>query len=136
MDEEAILGGLRSGEDLPDYDYEEFTGSAGQDRRGDDPDRDTPRSRGRYTDDGDDRIFRDEQGRGARPDRGGSESGFGSPRTTWKPCLVDLPGLFFQVNHRPWKARTMVLAPRDILGRLTGSQNPGQFDEHEERAFA
>ena len=31
MDEEAILGGLRSGEDLPDYDYEEFdAGSAGQ----------------------------------------------------------------------------------------------------------
>ena len=34
---------------------------------------------GRYTDDGDDRVFRqvtdDEQGRGARPDR--SESGFG-----------------------------------------------------------
>ena len=48
--------------------------------RGDDPDRDTPRSRGRYTDDGDDRIFRqatdDEQGRVARPDSG-SESGFG-----------------------------------------------------------
>ena len=34
VDEEAILGGLRSGEDLPDYDYEEFeAGSAGQDRR-------------------------------------------------------------------------------------------------------
>ena len=30
----------------------------------------------------------------------------------------------------------MVLAPRDISGRSTGSQNPGQFDEHEERAFA
>ena len=79
MDEEAILGGLRSGEDLPDYDYEEFkAGSAGQDRRGDDPGRDTPQSRGRYTDDGDDRIFRqatdDEQGRGARPDRSGSDS--------------------------------------------------------------
>ena len=45
MDEEAILGGLRSGEDLPDYNFEEFeAGSAGQDRRSDDPDRDTPRS--------------------------------------------------------------------------------------------
>ena len=33
MDEEAILGGLRSGEDLPDYDYEDFkAGSTGQDR--------------------------------------------------------------------------------------------------------
>ena len=43
MDEEAILGGLRSGEDLPDYDFEEFeAGSAGQDRRGDDPDRKDP----------------------------------------------------------------------------------------------
>ena len=42
MDEEAILGGLRSGEDLPDFNYEDFeTGSAGQGRRGDDPDRDT-----------------------------------------------------------------------------------------------
>ena len=30
----------------------------------------------------------------------------------------------------------MVLAPRDISGRSTGSQNPGQFDEHEERTFA
>ena len=57
MDEEAILGGLRSGEDLPDYDFEEFeVGSAVQDRRGEDPDTDTPRSRGRFTDDGDDRI--------------------------------------------------------------------------------
>ena len=78
MDEEAILGGLRSGEDLPDYDYEEFeAGSAGQVPRV----TDTPRSRGRYTDDGDDRIFRqatdDEQGRGARPDRSGSDSGCG-----------------------------------------------------------
>ena len=55
MDEETILGGLRSGEDLPDYNFEEFeVGSAGQDH----PDRDTPRSRGRFTDDGDDRIFR------------------------------------------------------------------------------
>ena len=80
MDEEAILGGLRSGEDLPDYDYEDFeAGSTGQDRRGEDPGRDTPRSRGRYTDDGDDRIFRqatdDEQTRRVRSDRSGSESG-------------------------------------------------------------
>ena len=30
----------------------------------------------------------------------------------------------------------MVLAPRDISGRSTGSQNPGQFDEHEERKFS
>ena len=33
------------------------------------------------------------------------------------------------------QAGTMVLAPRDISGRSTGSQNPGQFDEHEERKF-
>ena len=26
-------------------------------------------------------------------------------------------------------------APRDISGRSTGSQNPGQFDEREERKF-
>ena len=46
MDEEAILGGLRSGEDLPDFDYEDFeAGSTGQDRRGEDPGRDTPRGR-------------------------------------------------------------------------------------------
>ena len=80
MDEEAILGGLRSGEDLPDFDYEDFeAGSTGQDRRGEDPGRDTPRSCGRYTDDGDDRIFRqatdDEQAQRARPDRSGFESG-------------------------------------------------------------
>ena len=30
----------------------------------------------------------------------------------------------------------MVLAPRDISRQATGSQNPGQFDEREERAFA
>ena len=42
MDEEAILGGLRSGEDLPDYDYEDFeAGSTGRDRRGEDPGRGT-----------------------------------------------------------------------------------------------
>ena len=29
----------------------------------------------------------------------------------------------------------MVLAPRDISGRSTGSQNPGQFDEREEKKF-
>ena len=29
----------------------------------------------------------------------------------------------------------MVLAPRGISGRPTGSQNPGQFDEHEEKKF-
>ena len=80
MDEEAILGDLRSGEDLPNFDYEDFeAGSTGQGRRGEDPGRDTPRSRGRYTDDGDDRIFRqatdDEQAQRARPDRSGSESG-------------------------------------------------------------
>ena len=80
MDEEAILGGLRSGEDLPDFDYEDFeVGSTGQDRRGEDPGRDTPRSRGRYTDDGDDRIFRqatdDEQAQRVRSDRSGPESG-------------------------------------------------------------
>ena len=80
MDEEAILGGLRSGEDLPDFDYEDFeAGSTGQGRRGEDPGRDTPRSRGRYADDGDDRIFRqatdDEQTQRVRSDRSGSESG-------------------------------------------------------------
>ena len=80
MDEEAILGGLRSGEDLPDFDYEDFeAGSTGQDRRGENPGRDTPRGRGRYADDGDDRIFRqatdDEQTRRVYSDRSGSESG-------------------------------------------------------------
>ena len=29
MDEEAILGGLRSGEDLPDFDSEDFDGRSG-----------------------------------------------------------------------------------------------------------
>ena len=39
VDEEAILGGLRSGEGVPDFDYEDFeAGSTGQDRRGEDPD--------------------------------------------------------------------------------------------------
>ena len=76
MDEEAILGGLRSGEDLPDFDYEDFeAGLAGQDRRGEDPGRDTPRSRGRYTDDGDDRIFRQALMMSRRKEFGGSESG-------------------------------------------------------------
>ena len=28
------------------------------------------------------------------------------------------------------------MAPRDISGRSTGVQNPGQFDEHEERKFS
>ena len=41
-----------------------------------------------------------------------------------------------QVEDRPLGPGTMVLAPRDISGRSTGSQNPGQFDEQEERAFA
>ena len=141
VDEEAILGGLRSGEDLPDFDYEDFeAGSTGQDRRGDDPDRDTPRSRGRFTDDGDDRIFRqvtdDEQGRGARPDRGGSVSGFGQEpldfiiRTTWRLCLSDLLGLFpgesqasEMLADRPRGAGTLVLAPRDLESSIWVSKS-------------
>ena len=39
-------------------------------------------------------------------------------------------------EDRPQGAGTMVLAPRDISGRSTGVQNPGQFDEHEERKFS
>ena len=102
MDEEAILGGPRSGEDLPDYNFEEFeVGSAGQDRRSDDPDRDTPRSRGRFTDDGDDRIFRqatdDEQGQKARPDRGGSEPGFRHGHLDFISMAMNMA----QVNRRP-----------------------------------
>ena len=148
----------------PDYDFEEFeAGSAGQDRRGDDPDRDTPRSRGRYTDDGDDRIFRqatdDEEGQRARPDRGGSESGFrqghldfismamnmarphsddpeAMPTRTPRSLVPGESQASDEFEDRPRGPGTMVLAPRDISGRSTGSQNPGQFDEHEERTFA
>ena len=40
------------------------------------------------------------------------------------------------VENRQQGPGTMVLALRDILGRATGSQNPGQFDEREEGAFA
>ena len=165
MRKEAILGGLRSGEDLPDCNFEEFeAGSAGQDRRSDDPDRDTPRSRGRYTDDGDDRIFRqatdDEQGQRARPDRGGSEPGFRQGHLDFISMVVMnmarphsddpeamparsprslVPGesqASDEFGDRPRGPGTMVSAPRDISGRSTGSQNPGQFDEHEERTFA
>ena len=163
MDEEAILGGLCSGEDLPDYDYEDFeAGSTGQDRRGEDPDRDTPRSRGRFTDDGDDRIFRqatdDEQAQRARPDRSGSESGLGHGHLDFismamnmarphsddpeamptRPPRSLVPGesqVSDELGDRPRGPGTMVLAPRDISGRSTGSQNPGQFDEHEEKKF-
>ena len=41
-----------------------------------------------------------------------------------------------EFEDRPQGPGTMVLAPRDISGRSTGSQNPGQFDEHEERKFS
>ena len=40
-----------------------------------------------------------------------------------------------EFEDRPQGPGTMILAPRDISGRSTGSQNPGQFDEHEERKF-
>ena len=164
MDEEAILDGLRSGEDLPDFDYEDFeAGSTGQDRRGEDPGRDTPRSRGRYTDDGDDRIFRqatdDEQTQRVRSDRSGSESGrrrgqfdfismamnMARPHSDdpeampTRPPRSLVPGesqVSDEFEDRPQGPGTMVLAPRGIPGRSTGSQNPGQFDEHEERKFS
>ena len=164
MDEEAILGDLRSGEDLPDFDYEDFeTGSTGQDRRGEDPGRDTPRSRGRYTDDGDDRIFRqatdDEQTRRVRSDRSGYESGHRRGQFDFismamnmarphsddpeamptRPPRSLVPGesqVSDEFEDRPQGPGTMVLAPRDISGRSTGAQNPGQFDEHEERKFS
>ena len=164
MDEEAILGGLRSGEDLPDYDYEDFeAGSTGQDRRGEDPGRDTPRGRGRYADDGDDRIFRqatdDEQTRRVYSDRSGSESGHRRGRFDFVSMAMDMarphsddpeampirpprslvPGesqVSDEFESRPQGPGTMVLVPGGIPGRSTGSQNPGQFDEHEERKFS
>ena len=163
MDEEAILGGLRSGEDLPDFDYEDFeAGSTGQERRGEDPGRDTPRSRGRYTDDGDDRNFcqatDDEQAQRVRSDRSGSESGHRRGQFDFismamnmarphsddpeamptRPPRSLVPGesqVSDEFEDRPQGPGTMVLAPRDISGRSTGSQNPGQFDDHEERKF-
>ena len=137
-------------------------GSAGQDRRSDDPDRDTPRSRGRYTDDGDDRIFRqatdDEQGQRARPDRGGSEPGFrhghldfirvamnmarphsddpeAMPTRSPRSLVQGESQASDEFGDRPRGPGTMVSAPRDISGRSTGSQNPGQFDERVERTF-
>ena len=164
MDEEAILGGLRSGEDLPDYDYEDFeAGSTGQDRRGEDPGRDTPRGRGRYADDGDDRIFRqatdDEQTRRVYSDRSGSESGHRRGRFDFVSMAMDMarphsddpeampirpprslvPGesqVSDEFESRPQGPGTVVLVPGGIPGRSTGSQNPGQFDEHEERKFS
>ena len=164
MDEEAILGGLRSGEDLPDFDYEDFeAGSTGQDRRGEDPGRDTPRGRGRYADDGDDRIFRqatdDEQARRAYSDRSGSESGHRRGHFDFVSMAMDMarphlddpeampirpprslvPGesqVSDEFESRPQGPGTMVLVPGGIPGRSTGSQNPGQFDEHEERKFS
>ena len=164
MDEEAILGGLRSGEDLPDFDYKDLgPGSTGQDRRGEDPGRDTPRSRGRYTDDGDDRIFcqatDDEQTQRVRSARSGSESGrrrgqfdfismamnMARPHSDdpeampTRPPRSLVPGesqVSDEFEDRPQGPGTMVLAPGGIPGRSTGSQNPGQSDEHEERKFS
>ena len=164
MDEEAILGGLRSGEDLPDFDYEDFeAGSTGQDRGGEDPGRDTPRGRGRYADDGDDRIFRqatdDEQTRRVYSDRSGSESGHRRGHFDFVSMAMDMarphlddpeampirpprslvPGesqVSDEFESRPQGPGTMVLVPGGIPGRSTGSQNPGQFDEHEERKFS
>ena len=147
-------------EDLPDYDYEDFeAGSTGQDRRGKDPGRDTPRSRGRYADDGDDRIFRqatdDEQTRRVYSDRSGSESGHRLGHFDFISMAMDMarphsddpeampvrpPRSESQVSdefeNRPQGPGTMVLAPGGIPGRSTGSQNPGQFDEREERKFS
>ena len=158
MDEEAILDGLRSGEDLPDYDYEDFeAGSTGQDRRGEDPGRDTPRGRDRYADNGDDRIFRqatdDEQTQRVYSDRSGSESGHRRGRFDFVSMAMDMarphsddpeampirpprslvPGesqVSDEFESRPQGPGTMVLVPGGIPGRSTGSQNPGQFDEH------
>ena len=38
-----------------------------------------------------------------------------------------------EFESRPQGPGTMVLVPGGIPGRSTGSQNPGQLDEHEER---
>ena len=155
MDEEAILHGLRSGEDLPDYDYEDFeAGSTGQDRKGEDPGRDTP--------DGDDRIFRqatDDERRRVYSDRSGSESGHRRGHFDFISMALDMarphsddpeampirpprslvPGesqVSDEFESRPQGPGTMVLVPGGIPGRSTGSQNPGQFDEREERKFS
>ena len=58
VDEEAILGDLRSGEEQPDIDYEHFFGSAGLGLLSDAPSRDDDQDQAGTTDDGDDRIFR------------------------------------------------------------------------------
>ena len=113
----------------------------------------TPRSRGRYTDDGDDRMFRqvtdEKQGRG-------SELGFGREPLNFismamnmaRPHTGDLeampsrsPGSLFpgesqasgKLADRPRGPGTLVLAPRDFSSRPTQIQYPGQFDEHEGR---
>ena len=41
-----------------------------------------------------------------------------------------------EFESRPQGPGTMVLVPGGIPGRSTGSQNPGQFDEHKERKFS
>ena len=110
---------------------------------------DTPRSRGRYTDNGDDRIFRqatdDERGQRARPDRGGSESGFRQGHLDFISMAMNMarphsddpeamptrsprslvPGesqASDEFGDRPRGPGTMVSAPRDMSGRSTGSQ--------------
>ena len=55
-----------------------------------------------------------------------------SPRSLFPSESQALEG----VEDRLQAPGTVVLAPRDMSGRSSGSQNPGQFDERKERAFA
>ena len=148
MDEEAILGGLRSGEDLPDYNFEEFeAGSAGQDRRSDDPDRDTPRSRGRFTDD---QATDDEQGQRARPDRGGSEPGFRHGHLDFISMAMNMarphsddpeamptrsPRSLVPGESQAARTRNHGFGSERYLGSIHWFSKPRSFDERVERTF-
>ena len=143
MDEEAILGDLRSGEEQPDIDYEQFFGSAGLGPSSEDPGRDDDQDRAGTTDDGDDRIFRRgtdvEETRRTGPGR--DDPPAGTRTQEWlqhpdRPPQAFSPGGF----QEPPTSRGVSRAEgsQGVLGRVAGGsprpnqtrevQNPGQLD--------
>ena len=147
VDEEAILGGLRSGFTQPDFNYEDFVGSASSRFLSDAPDRDATNGHDRFADDGDDRIFRrdtdEERSPRARPVRDGPAAAFDQDPQDFISMAMSMgiPTGGGPSRH-PSRSRALSpdearMAPADVDTTRPGSnryvevQNPGQLDGDE-----
>ena len=144
VDEEAILGDLRSGEEQPDINYEHFFSSAGLGFSSDAPGReDDSQDQAGTTDDGDDRIFRrgTDMAETRRTSPGRDDPSTGTRTQEWLQHPDRSPRAFSPGEFQePPTSRGVSRAEgsRGVLNRVAGGsprlnqtrevQNPGQLD--------